>query len=97
MSLLNQNTGVVNGTCQAKAENDSLEPTLKEVFGAQRQDVVQLHARLVEHSKSNKSTNQCITFKEAFRVFFVKGKKQPMIKISLLDLGIDTVRRRIRT
>ena len=73
--MFDQNTRMMNGSRKSKAENNCLQPTFKEVFGAQRQDIVQFPARVVQHTETDEPANECITLKEAFRVFFVKSEQ----------------------
>ena len=62
MALLDQDTSVVDGLGKTELVDASLEPAFQEVFDAKSQDVIELHARLVEHADTNKTANQGIAF-----------------------------------
>jgi hypothetical protein len=75
MSLLDQDACVVDALRQAKLVDTSLETALEEVFDLEGQDVIELHARLVEDTDTNKTTNQSVSLEEALGVFFIECEK----------------------
>lgn len=66
---------MVYALCQTKLINASLETTFKEILHFERQDVVELHARFVEHTNTDETTNQGIAFEETLGVFLIERKK----------------------
>ena len=72
MSLPDQDTGVVDGFRKTALENLSLQPSLQEIFDLQSQHVIEPHARLVEHTDSDQTTNQGVTLEETFGVLVIK-------------------------
>lgn len=75
MTLSNQDTSVVYALCQTKLVNAGLETTFKEILHFERQDVIELHARFVEHTNTDETTNQGIAFEETLGVFLIERKK----------------------
>jgi hypothetical protein len=75
MSLTDKNASMMNGLCETKLIDAGLQAALQEVLNLQSQDVIQLHARLVKNANANKTTDERIPFKQAFRIFFIKGQK----------------------
>ena len=66
---------MVDTLCQSKLVHASLQPTLQEVLYLECKHVIQLHARLVQHTDTNKTANECISFEETLRVFFIESQK----------------------
>ena len=62
----------MDGLGEAEFVDAGLETTLQEIFGLKCQHVIELHAGLIEHTNSYKSTNQCVTFEEALWIFLVE-------------------------
>jgi hypothetical protein len=52
-----------------------LKATLQEVFNPKSKHVIELHALVVQHTDTHKTTNQGITLKQTFRVLFVHSQK----------------------
>lgn len=75
MALLDQNTSVVDGLGEAELVHASLETAFQEILSLQGQDVIELHAGLVEHTDTDETANEGIAFEETLRVFFIEGKK----------------------
>lgn len=75
MTLLDQDTGVVDGLGQSKLVDTGLETTLQEILNLQSQHVIELHAGLVEHTDTDQTTDQSVSFEKALGVFLVKGEK----------------------
>jgi hypothetical protein len=64
-------------------ELTSLETTLQEILSLQGQNVIELHARLVEHTDTDQTANEGIALEEALRVLLVEGEK--LTAVSLLE------------
>jgi hypothetical protein len=87
MTLADQNTGVVDGLGEAELVDASLETTLQEILNLQGQDVIELHAGLVEHTDADQTTNEGISFEETLGVLLVHGEKVTVypVRISLFS------------
>ena len=75
MTLLDQDTSVVDGLSETELVDTGLQTTLQEVLDVQGQDVIELHAGFVEHTDTHQTANQGITFEETLGVFLVEGEK----------------------
>ena len=75
MPLLDQDTGVVDALSKAQLVDTGLQTTAQEVLELQSQHVIELHARLVKYTNSDKTTNQSIAFEKTLGVFFVESKQ----------------------
>jgi hypothetical protein len=75
VTLADQDTGVVDGLGKTELVDTGLETTLQEILNLQGQDVIELHAGLVEHTDTNQTTNQGITFEETLGVLLVESKE----------------------
>jgi hypothetical protein len=75
VTLADQDTGVVDRLGKTELVDTGLETTLQEILNLQGQDVIELHAGLVEHTDTNQTTNQGITFEETLGVLLVESKK----------------------
>lgn len=75
VSLADQDTGVVDGLGKAELVDTGLETALKEILDLQGQDVIELHAGLVEDTDTDETSNQGIAFEETLGVLLVEGKK----------------------
>lgn len=78
MTLLDQDTSVVDGLGEAELVDASLETALQEVLNTEGKNVIELHARLVEHTDTDQTANQGITFEQTLGVLLVEGKKLTM-------------------
>ena len=70
--LPDQDTGVVDGLSQTALEDLGLETTLQEVLNLERQDVIETHARLVEHTDTDETTNQGVTLEKTLGVLVIE-------------------------
>lgn len=75
VALLDEDTGVMDGLGEAEFVDTGLETTLQEILHLQRQHVIELHARLVEHTDSHQTPNQGIAFEQTLGVFLVESEK----------------------
>lgn len=75
MPLADQNTGVVDGLGQTELVDASLKTTLQEILNLQGQDVIELHAGLVEHTDTDQTANEGISFEETLGVLLIESKK----------------------
>ena len=70
--LPDQDTGMVDGLSQAALEDLGLEATLQEVLDLEGQHVIETHARLVEHTDADETTDEGVTLEETFRVLRIE-------------------------
>lgn len=75
VSLLDQDTGVVNGLGETELVDTGLKSSLQEIFDLEGQDVIELHAGFIEDTDSDETSNQSVTFKEALGVLFIEGEQ----------------------
>lgn len=75
MTLLDQDTGVVDGLGEAKLVHAGLETTLQEVLDFKGQDVIELHARLIEHTDADQTANQGVTLEQTLGVLLVESEQ----------------------
>lgn len=75
VALANQDTGVVDRLGKTELVDTGLQAALQEILNLQGQDVIELHARLVEDTDTDKTSNQGIAFEKSLGVLLVEGKK----------------------
>jgi hypothetical protein len=75
VSLSDQNTGMVNALCQSTLEHLRLQTSLQEIFNLESQHVIETHTGLVEHTDTNETTNESVSFEETFGVFIIEFKQ----------------------
>ena len=70
----------------------SLQTTLQEVLDLQGQDVIELHAGLVEHTDTHQTANEGIAFEETLGVLLVESKKLTVeLSASMLISGLEVI------
>ena len=74
VTLLDQDSGVVDRLSETKLVDTSLQSSLQEIFDLEGKHVIELHARLIEHTDSDKTSNQGVTFEKSLGVLLVKGE-----------------------
>lgn len=72
VSLLYEHPSVVNALGQPQFEHLCLQPSLQEVFNFEPQNVIQFHARLVQHSYTYQSPEKSVTLEQTSRVFLIQ-------------------------
>lgn len=75
VSLADEDTSVVNRLGKAKLVDASLKTALQEILHLKGQNVIELHAGLVEDTDANETANQSVTLEKALRVLLVQGQK----------------------
>lgn len=75
VALADQDTGVVDGLGETELVDTGLQAALQEILDLQGQDVIELHAGLVEHTDTDQTANEGIAFEETLGVLLVEGKK----------------------
>ena len=64
MSLLDENTSVVDRLGETKLVDTSLEATLEEILDLEGENVIQSHAGLVEDTDTYETADQGVTLEE---------------------------------
>ena len=80
MTLLDQDTSVVDGLGEAKLVDAGLQTTLQDVLDAEGQDVIELQAGLIEHTDADQTANQSVTFEQTLGVLLVEGEQLTMVE-----------------
>jgi hypothetical protein len=85
VTLADEDTSVMDGLGQSKLVDLSLKTTLHEILNLEGEHVIELHARVVEHTDTDETANEGVTFEEAARFFFVEGEEftfncQPLLQ-----------------
>lgn len=75
VTLLDQDTGVVDGLGETELVDAGLETALEEIVSLEGKDVIELHAALIEHTDANKTANEGIAFEETLGVLLVESKE----------------------
>ena len=75
MSLLDEHTRVMDRLRETKLVHAGLQASLQEVFDAQGEDVIELHAGFVEDTDSHETADEGVAFEETFGIFFVEGEE----------------------
>lgn len=92
MALADQDTGVVDGLGKTKLVDASLEAALQEILDLQGQDVIELHAGLVEDTDTHETANEGIAFEETLGVLLVEGKKLTVCVVRNSNLSCQRAR-----
>ena len=75
MPLSDEHPGVMNTLRQSKLIHAGLQPPLQEVLDLEGKHVIELHAGFVEHTDTDKTANEGISFEETLRIFFFHGQE----------------------
>lgn len=75
VALLDQDTGVVDRLGETKLVDAGLQTALQEVLDLKGQDVIELHARLIEDTDTDETANQGVTLEETLGVLVVKSEQ----------------------
>jgi hypothetical protein len=75
VSLADENTGVMDGLGEAELVDAGLETALQEILNLEGQDVIELHAGLVEDTDANETANEGISFEKTLWILLVEGQK----------------------
>lgn len=75
VALADQDTGVVDGLGKAELVDAGLQAALQEILDLKSQDVIELHAGLVEDTDTDETANEGIAFEQTLGVLLVEGKK----------------------
>ena len=75
VALADEDTSVVDGLGETELVDTGLATALQEILNFQGQDVIELHAGLVEHTNTDETANEGISFEETLGVLLVEGKE----------------------
>jgi len=70
MPLANQHTSMMDRFSKTQFEDLSLQSPFQEIFDLESEYVIQLHARLIEDTNSDETTDQGVSFEKTARVPF---------------------------
>jgi hypothetical protein len=76
VALADEDTGVVDGLSKTELVDAGLETALQEVLNLQGQDIIELHAGLVEHTDTNETANERISLEQALGVLLVESQER---------------------
>ncbi len=79
VALADQDTGVVDGLGKAELVDASLETALEEILDLEGQDVIELHAGLIEDTDADETANEGIAFEETLGVLLLEGEKLTVV------------------
>jgi hypothetical protein len=82
--LADEHTSVVDSLGETELEDAGLETALQEILNLEGQHVIELHAGLVEHTDTDETANEGVTFEQALGVLLVEGEERTG---STTDLG----------
>lgn len=84
VALADQDTGVVDGLGQTELVDTGLQTALEEILDLQGQDVIELHAALVEHTDTDETANQGVAFEQTLGVLLVESEQLTVGTVSCL-------------
>jgi len=71
VALADQNASMVDALGQSELEHARLQAAFEEVLDLEREHVIELHARFVQHTHPHQTADQRIALEEALRVLLV--------------------------
>ena len=75
VALTDEDTSVVDGLGETELVDAGLETALQEVLNLEGQDVIELHAGLVEDTDTDQTANESIALEETLGVLLVKSEE----------------------
>lgn len=92
VALADQDTGVVDRLGETELVDTGLETALKEILDLQGQDVIELHAGLIEHTDTDETANQGISLEQTLGVLLVEGEQLTVRSLEdVVQQGEDAV------
>jgi nucleoside-triphosphatase THEP1 len=76
VALADQDTGVVDRLGKTELVDAGLETALEEVLDLKGQDVIELHAGLVEDTDTDQTADKSVTLEEALGVLLVERQER---------------------
>lgn len=75
VALADEDTGVVDGLGEAELVDTGLQAALQEILDLESQDVIELHAGLVEDTDTHETANEGVSFEETLGVLLVESEQ----------------------
>ena len=72
VTLLDEDTGMVDGFGETKLVDTGLQAAFKEIFDFEGEHVIELHARFIEHTDTDETSNEGVAFEETLGIFFIE-------------------------
>lgn len=84
VTLADENASMMVRLGESKLEHLRLETTFQKVLHFQAENVIELHARLIQHTDAHETTKKCISLEQALLVLLLEGEQ---LTGRLADLG----------
>jgi len=84
VSLLDEDSSVMDGLGESELEDLGLETPLQEIFDLETEDEIELHAALVQDSDTDQATQERVTFEQPARILLLERQQ---LSGSGTDLG----------
>lgn len=72
VALSDERTSVVDTLGEVRLEHLRLQSAFQEVLDFQRQHVIETHARLIEHTNTDETTDEGVTLEKALGVLVIE-------------------------
>jgi hypothetical protein len=72
VTLLDEDTGMVDGFGETELVDTGLQAAFKEIFDFEGEHVVEFHAGFVEHTDTDETSNEGVSFEETLGIFFIE-------------------------
>jgi hypothetical protein len=76
VALADEDTSVVDGLGETELVDAGLQTALQKVLNLQGQDVIELHAGLVEDTDTHETANEGVTLEEALGILLVESEER---------------------
>lgn len=86
VTLADEDTSVVDGLGKTELVDASLEAALQEILNLQGQDVIELHAGLVEDTDTDETANQGISFEKSLGVLLIESEQLTIVDDGLVHV-----------
>jgi len=88
VSLLDEDTGVVDRLGETELVDTSLEAALEEVLDLEGKNVIESHAGLVEDTDTYETADQGVTLEQTLGVLLVQGKEVTITGMSFPSFSL---------
>ena len=89
---------MMDGLGETELVHASLQSAFQEVFNAEGEHVIELHAGFVEHTDADETANEGVAFEETLGVLFIESEKLSGILISIISFSrrdVDRTEQRV--
>lgn len=76
MALADEHTSVVDGLSKTELVDAGLETALQEVLDLEGKHIIELHARLVEHTNTDETADERVTLKETLGILLIESQER---------------------